>query len=116
MKITYTQHGDYLLPDLLLPREEHASYGKYGRFRKQFLKEHRRATYTTLLTTGQLTRHLNETDAEAHRMVQRLTAQMAEAQGITEQLKAADQMAWVGTMKNIHNAAEEIVLAEHIYQ
>lgn len=116
MEITCTQHGDYLLPDLLLPREEIASYGKYGRLRKQFLKEHRRATYTTLLTTGQLTRHLNEIDAEAQRMVQRLTAQMAQAQGVTEQLKAANQMAWVGAMNNIRNAVEEIVMAEHIYQ
>lgn len=116
MEITYTQHGDYLLPDLLLPREETASYGKYGQLRKQFLKEHRRATYTTLLTTGQLIRHLNKTEAEARRMVQRLTAQMAQAQGITERLKAADQMAWVGAMNNIRNAAEETVMAEHIYQ
>ena len=116
MDITDTKHGDYFYPDLLPTQEEPATYGKYGLLRKRYLKEHRRATYTTLLTTGQLTHHLNEVDAQAREMVETLTAQIAQAQNVTEQLKAQDQFAWVGAMNNIHNAAEEIALAELVCQ
>lgn len=116
MDITYTQHGDFMLPDLVLPKEEPPTYGKYGRMRRSYLKTHRKGTYVTLLTSGKLTHHLNEIDREAREMLNRLVKQMAQAQGVTEQLKATDQMAWVGAMNNIRNAAEEVVLAEIIYQ
>lgn len=116
MKPTYHWEGDYRIPDLLPTQEEPATYGKYGLLRKRYLKEHRRATYTTLLTAGQLTHHLNEVDAQAREMVEALTAQMAQAQDITERLKAQDQFAWVGAMNNIRNAAEEIALAELVYR
>ena len=110
MEITYSKYGDYYLPNLVLPEEEPATYGRFGRMRLKYLKEHRRATYTNLKTSGQLTHYLNETDREANEMLRLLIEQMAQAQGISEQLKKEDQMAWVGTMNNIRNAAEEVVL------
>lgn len=109
MEITYTKCGDYYLPDLAVPEEEPATYGRFGRMRLKYLKEHRRGIYTSLLTSGQLTHHLNEIDREAKETLALLIKQMVQAQGITEQLKADDQMAWVGAMNNIRNAAEEIV-------
>ena len=114
MEITYTKHGDYYLPDLALPEEEPATYGRFSRMRLKYLKEHRRGIYTSLLTSGQLTHHLNEIDREANEMLDLLIKQMAQAQGITEQLKSEDQMAWVGAMNNVRNAAEEIVYQEFI--
>lgn len=110
MKITYTKYDDYYLPDLLMPTEETVTYGRFGRMRLKYLKEHRRATYINLKTSGQLTHHLNEIDREANEMLRLLIEQMAQAQGITEQLKAEDQMAWVGAMNNIRSTAEEILL------
>ena len=110
MEITYSKYGDYYLPNLVLSEEEPATYGRFGRMRLKYLKERRRATYINLKTSGQLTHHLNEIDHEANEMLRLLIEQMAQAQGITEQLKAEDQMAWVGTMNNTFNAAEKIVL------
>lgn len=110
MKITYTKYDDYYLPDLLMPTEETVTCGRFGRMRLKYLKEHRRATYINLKTSGQLTHHLNEIDREANEMLRLLIEQMAQAQGITEQLKAEDQMAWVGAMNNIRSTAEEILL------
>ena len=114
MEIAYMKYDDYFLPNLLMPAEE-ATYGRFGRMRLQYLKEHRRATYINLKTSGQLTRHLNEIDCEANVMLRLLIAQMAQAQGITEQLKAENQMAWVGAMNNIRNAAVEAVCRDYIY-
>ena len=116
MEITYTKHGDYYLPDLALPEEEPATYGRFGRMRLKYLKEHRRGTYTSLLTSGQLIQHLNEIDREANEMLNLLIRRMAHVQGITEQLKVADQMAWVGAMNNIRNAAEEVVVREAVFK
>ena len=112
MEITYTKHGDYYLPDLALPEEEPATYGRFSRRRLKYLKEHRRGTYASLLTSGQLMHHLNEIDREANEMLNLLIRQMAQEQGIPEQLKAENQMAWVGAMNNIRNATEEIVCRE----
>ena len=109
MEITYSKYGDYYLPDLVLSEEEPATYGRFGRMRLKYLKEHRRATYTNLKTSGQLTHHLNEIDREANEMLQLLIEQMAQTQGISEQLKEEDQMAWVGAMNNIRSAAEEVI-------
>ena len=110
MEITYSRYGDYYLPDLVLSEEEPATYGRFGRMRLKYLKEHRRATYINLKTSGQLTHHLNAIGRKANEMLRLLTEQMAQAQGITEQLKAKDQMAWVGAMNNIRCAVEEFVL------
>ena len=107
--MSYTLHGDYYLPDLVL-REEEPTYGKYGMLRKQFLKEHRSARYQYLLLTGKLNEQLNQTDQEAREQVEMLMKQMAEKKGVTEELKVQDQMKWVRLMNNIKASAEEIVL------
>ena len=112
--MSYTLHGDYYLRDLVL-REEEPTYGKYGMLRKQFLKEHRSARYQYLLLTGKLNEHLNQTDQEAREQVETLMEQMTEKQGVTEELKAQDQMEWVRLMNNIKASAEEIVLKNMIY-
>ena len=112
--MSYTLHGDYYLPDLVL-REEEPTYGKYGMLRKQFLKEHRSARYQYLLLIGKLNEHLNQTDQVAREQVETLMEQMTEKQGVTEELKAQDQMEWVRLMNNIKASAEEIVLKNMIY-
>ena len=114
MEITYRKHEDFCVPNLLMHGSEPAAYGRFGRLRLKYLKEHRRGTYTTLKTSGQLTHHLNEIDREANQMLRLLIEQMAQAQGITEQLKAEDQVAWVGAVNCIRSAVEEIVLNELI--
>ena len=115
MEVTYTMQGDYQLPNLLPPQEEPVPMGKYARIRKRFLQEHRKITYTNLLTSGKLNSHLAEIEQTAQHRVEELVAQMAKAQGVTEELKASDQMKWVQMMNNLQNAAEETVLAELIY-
>lgn len=112
--MSYTLHGDYYLPGLVL-REEEPTYGKYGMLRKQFLKEHRSARYQYLLLTGKLNEHLNQTDQEAREQVETLMEQMTEKQGVTEELKSQDQMERVRLMNNIKASAEEIVLKNMIY-
>ena len=114
MEITYSKYGDYHLPNLATSGEE-PTYGRFGRMRLQYLKEHRRAAYINLKTSGLLTHHLNEIAREANEMLQLLIEQMAQAQGITEQLKAEDQMAWVGAMNNIRSTADEAVMQEIIF-
>lgn len=112
--MNYTLHGDYYLPDLVL-REEEPTYGKYGMLRKQFLKEHRSARYQYMLLTGKLNEHLNQIDQEVREQVETLMEQMTEKQGVTEELKAQDQMEWVRLMNNIKASAEEIVFKNMIY-
>ncbi len=116
MEITYSKYGDYYLPDLVLSKEEPATYGRFGRMRLKYLKEHRRATYINLKTSGDLTPDLKEIDREANEMLQLLIEQVAQAQGITEHMKAADQLAWVGAMNNTRNAAREVVLHNLVFQ
>ena len=112
--MSYTLHGDYYLPDLVL-REEEPTYGKYGMLRKQFLKEHRSARYQFMLLTGKLNEHLNQIDQEVREQVETLMEQMIEKQGVTEELKAQDQMKWVRLMNNIKASAEEIILKNMVY-
>ena len=112
--LSYTLHGDYYLPDLVL-NEEEPTYGKYGMLRKQFLKEYRSARYQYLLLIGKLTEHLNQIDQEARKQVEILMEQMVKKQGATEELKAQDQMKWVRLMINIKSSAEEIVVKNTIY-
>lgn len=95
-------------------RRKEPHYGKYGRMRLRYLKEHHKMLYNTLLLDGELVKHLNEVDDTANQRMELLTLQMQEQQGINEALKARDQMAWVGACNNIRNAAEEIVLNELI--
>jgi len=112
---TYTQIGDYFLPDLKLPEEETKPIGVWGQRHRRYLKEHKRAIYATLLTSGKLNSYLADIDEQAEKMFFLLVKQMAKRESVTEQLKAADQMAWVGTMNNIRSRATEMVNAELIY-
>ena len=93
-----------------LVEKEEASFGRYGRLRLKYFKEHRRVLYISLLTSGELAQHLNEVGRQARKMLELLVKQMAQEQGITEQMKAEDQMSWVGAMNNIRSAAEEAVM------
>lgn len=115
MEITYSKYEHYYLPDLVASKEEPATYGRFGRMRLKYLKKYRRAAYINLKTSGQLTHHLNEIDREANEMLQLLINQMTQAQGITERLKAENQMAWIGAMNNIRSAAEEFVCHDLIF-
>ena len=110
---TYTQVGGFLLPDLEV--EECEPIGKYGRMRKKFLEEHRPILFNTMLLSGKLFQHLSEIDCACKERIELLTRQMAQQEGATEALKAADQMEWVQRMNSIHNRAEEIVLNELVY-
>lgn len=111
----YTLYGDYYLPDLELPENEEAHYGKYGILRKTYLKEHRKPYYQMLMLQGKLNKHLNRVDRDAHERVEVLVMQMAEKQGVTEQLKAEQPKLWIRKMNGITTAAEEMVLTEIIY-
>ena len=114
MNITYRQEGDYLLPNLMLDPQPEGEIGFWGWRRKQFLKERRKGTYNALLMKGMLTQHLIDTNEAALDMMETLVKQMAASEGVTEDLKRRDQMAWVGAMNNIRNRADEIVRAELI--
>ena len=112
---TYTLQGDYYLPNLTLPIEENKPIGIWGQRHLRYLKQHRKVLYTNLLTSGKLRSYLANIDEQAEDMFFRLVEQMAPRNGVTESLKAIDQMAWVQAMNSIHNRAEEIVLQELIY-
>ena len=113
---TYTLGADGMYyPTLELPEEEAPRSGKYGRMRHTYLREHKKAYYTTLLFDGKLVAHLNEIDDAANAQMELIVKQIANTQGINEELKAQDQMAWVGSMNNIRITAEEIVLNEIVY-
>ena len=113
---TYRQVGDYFLPNITLPEEENEPIGIWGQRHLRYLKQHRKILYTNLLTSGKLNNHLAEIDKQATDMYFRLVKQLAEQEGITEALKAENQMEWVGRMNNIRNRAEEVVYNEIIYQ
>lgn len=113
---TYTLGADGMYyPNLELPEEETPRYGKYGRMRHTYLREHKKAYYTTLLFDGKLVAHLNEIDDVANAQMELIIKQMAKSQGVNEALKGQSQLTWGGAMNNIRNAAEEIVLQELIY-
>ena len=115
MTIQYHKSGDYYLPNLVLEDTEVQSIGKYGRMRKRYLKEHRPALYSSLLLTGKLDQHLAEIDETCEERMELLSGQMARQEGVTEELKAADQMEWVHRMNSIRSRGEEIVLSELVY-
>lgn len=113
---TYTQVGDYLLPDLKLPKEEkQANIGVWYMRHKRFLRENHRVLYANLMTSGKLVTYLDDIEQQATAMFLRLVKELAEKENITEELKATDQMLWVQRMNNIRNRATEIVNSELIY-
>ena len=114
MNLTYLRNGDYLFPDLQL-EEEDLPIGKYGLLRKRYLKEHTRGWYSSLLLTGKLGAHLAEIDHSCSERIELIMNQLARREGVTEALKAADQMEWVSRMNSIRARAEEIVLSELVY-
>ncbi|MBQ3702556.1 MAG: TnpV protein [Oscillospiraceae bacterium] len=115
MEISYSQCGDYLIPNLVLPEEEQQPIGKYGRMRKRYLKDHRPVMYSSLLLSGELHQHLYEIDQACADRIELITQQMKVQEDVTETLKAVDQMEWVRRMNSIQNRAEEIVLSELVY-
>ena len=113
---TYTQTGDYLLPDLSLPAEtQTGNIGVWALRHKRYLKHHHKVLYYNLLTSGKLHSHLADVEEQAQDLFSRLVKEYAEKEGITEQLKSTDQMKWVGKMNAIRNAATEIINQELIY-
>lgn len=113
--VTYTQYGDYLLPDMGLTELEKKPLGKYGMMRRKYLEESRQGLYTRLLLSGKLMEHLQEIDATCSRRMEQMIREMAVAEGVTEELKAKEQMAWVRKMNSLHAAAEEILLKELVF-
>lgn len=112
----YELQGNYYIPCLTLPAEkENKPIGIWGQRHKRYLQEHRKITYTTLLTSGKLNTYLNDIDEQAEKMFSWLVKQLTEREGITEALKAENQMLWVGRMENIRNQAMEIVNADLIF-
>lgn len=113
---TYTQIGDYLLPDLSLPAEkDDRPIGIWGQRRLRYLKQYHKVIYYNLLTSGKLHTHLADTEEQAQQLFLRLVKELAEKEGVTEQLKSADNMVWVRRMNNIRNRAAEMVNNEVIY-
>ena len=115
MELTYTKCGDYLIPDLVLSDNKEYHIGKYGRLRRAYLKEHRPILYTDLIVTEKLFSNLEKIDTACRERLEIIENAMMQQEGVTEALKAADQMAWVRSMNSIHNRAEEVVLAELVY-
>lgn len=112
MKLTYHRNGDYLFPVLGLTEAEQCPLGKYGQMRLGYLEEHRPGLYTRLLLSGKLMEHLQEIDRTCQERLEHLTRQMQAREGITEELKAMNQMKWVQRMNAIHHQIEEILLTE----
>ena len=113
---TYRQVGDYFIPNITLPDDGEYQIGKYGRMRRSYLKEYHPVLYANFLTSGTLHRHLAEIDQACYERMEIIVSDMAEQEGVTEALKAADQMEWVRRMNSIRSRAEEIVLTELVYE
>ena len=111
----YVLAGDYYIPDLKLPNEERP-IGKYGRMHREYLKEHNSMMFNDLVLDGQLWTYLADLNEQAQGRLSLIVEQMKVTEGVTEELKAADQMAWLGAMNSIHNRAEEIVLKEIVHR
>ena len=112
---TYRQEGDYLIPNLALPNDGDYEIGKHGCMRLSYLKEHRKILYTNYVTEGTLSKHLSEIDQACNERMDNIVFAMAKQEGVTEELKEADQMEWVCRMNNIRNRAEEIILREVVF-
>lgn len=114
-KITYTEHDEYLYPDLVLPSDGEVIIGRFGQRHKKYLRKCKKLTYFRLLTAGELSCYLVEVDRQAQEMFETIVNQTKEVQGITEALKAKNPMEWVRQMNSIMNMAEEFVLQEIVY-
>ncbi len=115
-EITYTRNGDYFIPNIVLKKKEYKPLGKYGRMRKDYLKNHRPALWNRYLLRDTLVDHLHEIDSEAQTRFDTLLTIYCERYSITEELKSTDQMEWIGRMNNITSAIEEIILNEIVYR
>lgn len=115
MELTYTKVGDYYIPNIKAPDAPKNPIGKYGRMRKRYLAEHRPVLYESLILNGTLWEHLAEIEISCSERMEYLTAEMAKNEGVTEALKAADQMEWVRRMNSIRHSAEETVLHELVF-
>ena len=115
-QITYTEHNGLYYPDLVLLEQTDYPIGKYGNLRLDFMKKHRRGTYTTLLTEGRLNEYLHEIDLQAHEIFDTIVPRLAKDRGIDEALKANNPLQWTAKMNNIKVSAEEIILQEVVYQ
>ncbi len=115
MKLTYHRNGDYLLPDFGLTEAEQRPVGKYGQMRLRYLEEHRPGLYTRLLLSGTLMEHLQEIDSTCQERLEQLTCQMQAQEGVTEEMKAENQMEWVQRINAIHYHVEEILLTELVF-
>ena len=115
MELTYTEKDGLLIPDLVLDEQPTGSLGKYGRMRKRYLEQKHDGTFSALVLSGKLTRHLLDIDQAARDQMAALTRQLAAADGVTEELKSRDQLEWVRRMNSIRNRAEEMVKNELIY-
>ena len=111
----YRQVGDYFIPNITLPDDGEYQIGKYGRMRRSYLKEYRKILYNNYVLEGTLFKHLAELDQDCNERIENIVSAMAKQEGVTEALKAADQIKWVRRMKSIRNRAEEIVLHELVY-
>ena len=114
--ITYTERNGIRYPNLELPEQTNYSLGKYANLRLEFMKKHRRGTYTTLLTEGRLNEHLHAIDIQAHELLDHIIPRLAKERGIGEVLKAHNALQWAAEMNNIKANAEEIVMQEVVYQ
>ena len=114
-EIEYVRQGDYYIPNLALPEETEYQIRKYGSLRRTFLKEHHNWLYSTMLLQGTLLKHLAEIDESCYGCIKDMMSKMAEQEGVTEQLKATDQMAWVQKMNSIKHRAEEFIMREYVY-
>lgn len=114
-EITYHKEGDYLVPNLYMPKQPEGNIGKYGKLRLNYLKEHKRDLYIELMISGNLSDYLASIDKDATKRVSSIINKLAEAEGIDEELKQTNQIEWVQAMNNIKNRAEEIVFKEIIY-
>ena len=114
-ELTYTQVGDYYLPNLTVSEQNTPPLGKYGRMRRMYLKEHSPVLLNRLVLNGTLFQHLTEIDRAAQERLDQMIPQMMQDQGVTEDLKRRDQLAWVGAMNSIHAQIEEIILTELVY-
>ena len=112
---TYREENGHLIPDIALPEQTDYQISKYGRMHLDYIKQHRRGRYTTLLTEGKLNERLHEIDVEAKEMLDTIIPRLATERGIDENLKARDMLRWVAEMNNIKASAEEIVLREVIF-
>ena len=114
-EITYSMVGDYNLPNLKMPEQPNVNLGRWAQMRRSYLRDHHKILYDNLLTKGTLTQHLAEVQQRATEMEETLVRQMAQKEGLTEELKATDMMKWVRLMNNLRNSAQEVVKAEVIF-